>query len=63
MPQVHIGFGGKPEERRPLGRPRYMWEDDITIYLRAVEGDGNDLIDLILDKDQWRAFMNMVKTF
>jgi hypothetical protein len=63
MPEVHIGFGGKPEGRRPLGSPRYMWEDDIKMYLREVEGDGNNLIHLTQDKGQWRAFVNVIINF
>jgi hypothetical protein len=40
---------GKPEGRRPLGRPRLRWEDNIKMDLREVEWGGADWIDLGLD--------------
>jgi hypothetical protein len=49
---------GKPEEKRPLGRPRSRWVDNIKIDLRETEWDGMDLIDLADDRDQWRALVN-----
>jgi hypothetical protein len=51
---------GKPEERRPLARPRRRWEDNIRINLREIGWDGMDSIDLAQDRDQWRALVNMV---
>jgi hypothetical protein len=50
---------GKPEGKRPLGRPRRRWED-IRIDLREIGWGGMDWIDLAQDRDQWRALMNMV---
>jgi hypothetical protein len=50
----------KPEGKIPLGRPRRRWVDNIKIYLREIEWDGVDWIDLAQDRDQWRALMNTV---
>jgi hypothetical protein len=51
---------GKPEGKRPLGRPRHRWMDHIKIDLREIGWDGMDWIDLAQDRDQWRALVNMV---
>jgi hypothetical protein len=51
---------GKPEEKRPLGRPRLRWVDNIKIDLRETGWDGVDWIDMDQDRDQWRAFVNTV---
>jgi hypothetical protein len=51
---------GKPERKRPLGRPRRRWVENITIYLKEVVWDGMDWIDLAQDMDQWKALMNTV---
>jgi hypothetical protein len=48
----------KPEEKRPLGRPRRMWVENIKMDLREVGWDGRDWIDLAQDRDQWRAIVN-----
>jgi hypothetical protein len=45
----------KPEERRPLGRPRRRWEDNVKKYLRGVVCGDMDLIDLAEDRDSRRA--------
>jgi hypothetical protein len=52
---------GKPERKRPLGRPRRRWVDNIKMDLRELGWGGMDWIDLAEDRDQWRALMNMVK--
>jgi hypothetical protein len=49
---------GKPEGKRPLGTPRRRWVDNIKMDLREIEWDGMDLIDLVRDRDQWRALVN-----
>jgi hypothetical protein len=54
------GRGGKPEGRRPLGRPRCTWVDNIKIDLREIGWDGIYWIDLSQDRDQWKAFANTV---
>jgi hypothetical protein len=51
---------GKPEEKRPLGRPRRSWEDNIRIDLREIGWGVMDWIDLARDRDQWRALVNTV---
>jgi hypothetical protein len=51
---------GKPERKRPLGRPRRRWVDNIKIDLREIGWDGTDWIDLAQDRDQWRALVNTV---
>ena len=49
---------GKPEGKRPLGRPKYIWEDNIKMDLQEVECGGMDWIDLAQDRDRWRALVN-----
>jgi hypothetical protein len=55
---MHIGYWGKPEGRRPLGRARRRWADNIKIDLREIEWDGMDWVELAQDRDQWRALVN-----
>jgi hypothetical protein len=50
----------KPEGKRPLGRPRHRWVNNIKIDLREVGWDGKDWIDLAQDRHQWRALVNTV---
>jgi hypothetical protein len=50
---------GKPEGKRPLGRPRRRWEDNIRMDLREIGWGGMDCIDLAQDMEQWRALVNM----
>jgi hypothetical protein len=54
---------GNPEEKRPLGRPRRRWVDNIKLDLREIGWDGMDWIDLAQDRDQWRALVNAVMNF
>ena len=49
---------GKPEGKRPLGRPRIRWEDNIKMDLQEVGCGGMDCIELAQDKDRWRALVN-----
>jgi hypothetical protein len=51
---------GRSEEKRPLGRPRCRWEDNIQVHLREIEIDGANWIRLAQDKVCWRAFVNTV---
>jgi hypothetical protein len=53
-------MGGNPEGKRPLGRQRRRWVDNIIIDLREIGWDGRDWIDLAQDRDQWRALVNAV---
>jgi hypothetical protein len=50
----------KPEGKRPLGRPKLKWVDNIKMDLREIGGRGMDWIDLAQDRDQWRALENTV---
>jgi len=64
---AHMGEGrvvyrvlvGKPEGKRPMGRPRHRWEDNIKMDLREV-GGGGDWMELAQDRDRWRALVNTV---
>jgi len=49
---------GKPEGRRPLGRPRRRWEDNISIDLRKVGCGCVDWMELAQDRDRWRAIVS-----
>jgi hypothetical protein len=51
---------GKPEEKRPLRRPRYRWEDNIRMYLREIGWKGAHWIHMAQDKGQWRILLNTV---
>jgi hypothetical protein len=51
---------GRPEGRRPLGRPRRRWEDNIEMDLREVGWGGMDWIELVQERDRLRALVNAV---
>jgi hypothetical protein len=51
---------GRPEGKRPLGRPRRRWEDNIKMDLREIGNDGANWIRLAQDRVQWRGFVNTV---
>jgi hypothetical protein len=65
---AHLGEGrsvytvlvGTPEGKRPLGRPRHRWEDNIKMDLREIGINVANLIQLAQDRAQWRACVNMV---
>ena len=59
---VHRVLVGKPEGKRPLGRPRRRWEDNINMDLQEV-GGGGDWMELVQDRDRWRALVNTVMNF
>jgi hypothetical protein len=51
---------GNPEGKRPLGRPRRRWVDNIKMDLRETGWAGLNWIDLAQDRDQWRTLVNAV---
>ena len=51
---------GKPEGKKPLGRPRRRWEDDIKVDLQEVGCGGVDWFELAQGRDGWREFVNVV---
>jgi hypothetical protein len=51
---------GRPEGRRPLGRPRHRWENNIKMDLQEVGWDCMDWIDMAQDRDRWWALVNAV---
>jgi len=51
---------GRPEGKRPLGRPRRRWEDNVTMDLQEAGYGDMDWIALTQDKDRWRALVNVV---
>ena len=54
------GLVGKPEGKRPLGRPRRKWEDNIKMDLQEMGCGGMDWIELAQDRDRWPALVNPV---
>ena len=56
---VHRVLVGKPEGKRPLGRPRRSWEDNIKMDLQEV-GGGGDWMELARNRGRWWALVNMV---
>jgi hypothetical protein len=52
---------GKPEGKRPLGRPRRRWEDNIRMDLQEVGCGCEDWIGLTQDRDRWRALVSAVR--
>ena len=51
---------GKPEGKRPMGRPRHIWEDNMKMDLQDVGCGGMDWIRLAQDRKGWRALVNTV---
>jgi hypothetical protein len=60
---VHKVLVGKPEGKKPLGRPRHRWEDNIKMDLQEVGEGGGDLMELSQDRDRWRALVGTVRNF
>jgi hypothetical protein len=60
---VHRVLVGKPEGKRPLGRPRRRWEDNIKIDLQEVEGSRWDWMEVAHARDRWRALVGTVRNF
>ena len=51
---------GKPDGKRPLGRSRLRWEDNIKMDLQEVGGGCEDWLELAQDRDRWRALVSTV---
>ena len=58
---VHRVLVGKPEGKRPLGRPRCRWKDNIKMDLQEVGGVCGDWMELAQDRDRWRALVGTVR--
>jgi len=58
--EVHRVLVGKPEGKRPMGRPRHRWEDNIKMDLQEVGGGCGDWMELAQDRDGWRALVGTV---
>jgi hypothetical protein len=57
---VYRALFGRPEGKRPLGRPRRRWDDNIKVDLREIGIDGANWIRLAQDRSWWRVFVNIV---
>jgi len=57
---IYKAWVGKPEGKRPLGRPRHRWEDNIKLDIQEVGCGGMDWNELAQDKDRWRALVSAV---
>ena len=60
---VHRVLVGKPEGKKPLGRPRRRWEDNIKMDLQEVGEGRGDWMELAQDRDRWRALVGTVRNF
>ena len=58
---MHRVLVGKPEGKRPLGRPRRRWEDNIKMDLQEVGGYCGDWMELDQGRDRWRALVGTVR--
>ena len=58
---MHRVLIGKPAGKRPLGRPRHRWEDNIKMDLWEVGGSCGDWMELAWDRDGWRALVGTVR--
>jgi hypothetical protein len=60
---VHRVLMGKPEGKRPLGRPRLRWEDNIKMDVQEVGGGREDWMELDQNRGGWQALVSMVRDF
>jgi len=61
--EVYRVLVGRPEGKRPLGRPRRRREDNIKMNLQEVGGGCGDWMELVQDRDRWRALVSTVMNF
>jgi hypothetical protein len=54
---------GKPDGKRPLGKPGRRWEDNIKMDLQEIEGGRGDWMELAQDRDRWRALVGTMRNF
>jgi len=60
---VHRVLVGKPEGKRPLGKPRRRWENNIKMDLQEGGGGRGEWMELAQDRDRWRALVGTVRNF
>jgi hypothetical protein len=60
---VHSVLVGKPEGKRPLGKPRRRWEDNIKMDIQEVGGGRGYWMELAQNRDRWWAFVGTVRNF
>jgi hypothetical protein len=60
---VHRVLVWKPEEKKPLGRPRHRWEDNIKMDLQEVGRGRGDWMELAQDRERWRAVVGTLRDF
>ena len=60
---VYRGLVGKPEGKRPLGRLRRIWQDNIKMDLQEVGGGRGDWMEMAQDRDRWRALVGTLRDF
>ena len=58
---MHRVLVGKPEGKRPMGKPRIRWEDNIRRDLQEVGGSYGDWMELAQDREKWRALVGTVR--
>ena len=58
---VHRVLVGKTEVKRPLGRHRHRWEDNIKMDLQGLGGSCGDWMEVAQDRDRWRALVSTVR--
>jgi hypothetical protein len=60
---IHTVLVGKPQGKRPLGKPRRRWEDNIKMDLQEVGGSRGDWMELDQNRDRWWALVGTVRDF
>jgi hypothetical protein len=57
---MYMVFVGKPDRKRPLGRPSHRWEDDIKMYLQEMQCGDMGWIELANDSDRWQSVVTAI---